>query len=505
MRLVRAIAFVWILGCGISVVHAQPDSYAAYRQQIELQLLDFQYDAAGQLTRFYLADGDIPRFYQNHSLFLKAFIWQKGSDMDAFLADASLQDSYFAQHKVEDPLNRVFHAEIILKIAIIQVLQGNHLKAAYSLQSAWAILQKQVKKYPDHPQNDRLLGIFHLAFSGVPSEYKWVLGIFGMEGDFNTGIRLLERAAREAPYLNLETQLVLYYAERNLKAGIGDASHRIDSLHTAHPDILAVSYLYIHNLLDKGSHAVALAELQRVSARAAQMPYIHYQLGKACYYTEQFDEAIVHFQNYVYTYPGKLFVADALFKRALSYALSGNRVKARAAFHEMANSYAYRTSQFDEDQYAQAQATWYQNKLFTDVEQQLLYMRYQTDGGRPQEALKKAQPLLATAPMLSNDERTELYYRLGRAYHLLGRWDEAKTSYRNAIVQNPIRALWMKVYAHFYIAQIMEQQAEWHDARRYYKEALQYSSYPFQKSLEQKTKAGLSRLKHKRYDLPEGN
>jgi TolA-binding protein len=502
MRCVLLLA-LWGLLC--QWPRAQQDSYAQYRKDIEQRLLNLEYDAADKLSQFYLADGDIPRFYKNHSLFLRAFVWQRAADYDAFLKDADEQGVYFAQHKVEDPLNRAFHAEIVLKVGVIQVLQGQHLKAATTLQSAWSILQKQVKRYPDHPQNDRLLGIFHLAFSGVPTEYQWVLRLFGMEGDFNTGLRLLERAAREAPFLNLESHLVLYYAERNLKAGIGDATNRIDSLRQAHPNLLVINYLHAHNLLDQGKNSAALPLLQSMAGQAARLPYIHYLLGKATYYTEQFDDAIIHFKNYVYTYPGKLFVADALYKKALSYALSGNRVKARTALHEMATSYAYRVSQFDEDQYAQAQASWYQNKLFTDVELQLLYMRYLCDGGRANEATEKAKPLVAIQQLLTADERTELYYRMGRAFHIQGRWDEAKTSYRSAIVQNPTRALWMKVYAHFFIAQILEQQAEWHDARRYYKEALQFAGYPFQKSLEQKAKASLSRLKDKRYDLPSGH
>jgi hypothetical protein len=61
----------------------------------------------------------------------------------------------------------------------------------------------------------------------------------------------------------------------------------------------------------------------------------------------------------------------------------------------------------------------------------------------------------------------------------------------------------MKAFAHFYIARMMEREAAWQEARRYYREALRFDGYPFQRSLELKAKAGISRLKDKKYNLGE--
>ncbi len=106
-------------------------------------------------------------------------------------------------------------------------------------------------------------------------------------------------------------------------------------------------------------------------------------------------------------------------------------------------------------------------------------------------------PIQERQSQCSENERCELWYRLGRNWQELDSTRLATGSYVACFSTQPGRNLWMKAYAHYYLGRLEEAQNHFAVARREYQIALSYDDYDYQAGLEQRCKAAIEQLKGK--------
>ena len=128
------------------------------------------------------------------------------------------------------------------------------------------------------------------------------------------------------------------------------------------------------------------------------------------------------------------------------------------------------------------------------IEKKVFRARKLFDGGFYNRSLQVLDQVEQKGKQLSENEGTELYYRRGRNQQAKAEMSSAQQSYAACVSRTPGQALWMKVYACYYLGQISEQNNQLDQARLHYAKALTFDDYDYQSGLEQRTKAALERL-----------
>ena len=224
-----------------------------------------------------------------------------------------------------------------------------------------------------------------------------------------------------------------------------------------------------------------------------ELPIWHYSCGKAWFFKLRYDKALASFDRFLELYQGKTLHADALYRKGMSLILSDRYADAQYVFHKLAQTEA---SGFDVDEYASGMAATYLLNEPEDRDKQLYEARNLFDGGYYRESLHRLASLKKTANDLTENQQTELFYRLGRNCHALDSLEAAQIHYQACLDSKPGRNLWMKVYAHYYKGRLAEAEGDTEAARNWYKSALEFNDYPYQSGLEQRCKAALQQLKY---------
>ena len=155
------------------------------------------------------------------------------------------------------------------------------------------------------------------------------------------------------------------------------------------------------------------------------------------------------------------------------------------------------SSTFDVDEYALSQAAVYLLHEPSSVEKELYAARNLFDGGYYLRSLRVLIPIEEKQEQCTENERCELWYRLGRNWQEMDSVRLAKGSFVACFATKPGRNVWMKAYAHYYLGRLEEDQGDLGAARREYGIALSYDNYDYQAGLEQRCKAALEQLKGK--------
>jgi tetratricopeptide (TPR) repeat protein len=125
----------------------------------------------------------------------------------------------------------------------------------------------------------------------------------------------------------------------------------------------------------------------------------------------------------------------------------------------------------------------------------LLKVRLLSDGAYLNEALAELEQLDSSDLKLNH--AIEYAYRKARILQNLGRLQEAIDSYQHCLSFSYTEDLYYQIASHFYLGQVYELQQDYKSANFHYNQCLKSKSSQYQRSLHQKAKVGLLRLKSK--------
>jgi tetratricopeptide (TPR) repeat protein len=123
----------------------------------------------------------------------------------------------------------------------------------------------------------------------------------------------------------------------------------------------------------------------------------------------------------------------------------------------------------------------------------LLRARFYFDGGY----YSKALTLLEAKPEIDLKllrDKTELYYRLGRVYQMLNKYNEAIASYQKAINLGRPLTYYYAANAALNAGNIYENIKSYDHAAEYYNMALSMKKHEYQNSIDTQAKEGLERI-----------
>jgi tetratricopeptide (TPR) repeat protein len=451
------------------------------------------------------SDPKLKLYYQARIVFVHLLV-NEGPDLpDRFLSLAKSSIQALEALPDSDPQKNVVIAELFFLRGVVKALDKRYVSSVVDFKSACTLIDRNSRQFPDNPDQSKLLGVYHVAMSAIPRKLQWLSSVLCFKGDLQTGIDHLKNAAENSKLLPNESRILLFYFEKNLLDRPKEANERITRLHKAHPNSIVFNYLLLSSWLELRENDKALdlctewEKRRQMALEAAtetaipELPIWHYTCGKAWFFKLRYDKALLSFDRFLDLYQGKTLHADALYRKGMSLILSDRYEEAQFVFHKLAQTEA---SGFDVDEYASRMAATYLLNEPAQTDKDLYEARNLFDGGYYYESLARLSKLENQKQRLTENHKTELYYRLGRNCHALDSMAAAGTNYQVCLDTEPGRNLWMKVYAHYYMGRLAESNGDFEQARTWYKSALEFNDYPYQSGLEQRCKAALQQMKY---------
>lgn len=380
--------------------------------------------------------------------------------------------------------------------AIIAGRQGNYLSAAWKARGARSRLADLEDDYPTFADPMMSLGLTRVAVARLPRTFRFVLRILGFRGDAEAGRRQVRRAASESRtnrYPARAADAVLDLVVRDRQEA---ALERLRELHRMAPESLIASYLLTFALIEE--RAVEEARIVLADARArmetsgyARLGYLDYFHAYLLFVDGDFERAAVWFDRYLTLHAGNALRAQAMLYQGLALEMMQGWSRARRVYRDVE---VFRD--FDTDRWAARWAAERSKEPMTSADRELLRARIAFDGARYVEAIDRAKSVAAREEAsVMIDHRAEAAYRLGRAYHQLGRDSLALHHYTDALeLVGDERSKWAP-YSLYYSARIHASRGETAAARDRLSQAIDWPApYDFSDGLEQMATAALNEL-----------
>lgn len=410
-------------------------------------------------------------YLKHYQLFLSELVLQDNDqtvDNDLF---RQLSDDITQSHT---QYSLLYLSEISLQRGIMQYVQDNKVAALRLFSKAYSYWQQSEKEYPDLIANLKLKGIFNLLIGNLPMPYADWVSWLGPEGDTQRGIEALQLyLLHQSLGTGARQEALLYMAFAWLK--FSDDQQSVKNF--IHQEISYDHPEFLQSLICRCAFKIREPDLCSkwlAATHKVQFAPLIYLQGK--YATQKGLQVSPElFNRFLKLSNSESFMADAL--RYLSwYNLLKND---SAGFYKhqraIANLQTYPTS---EDRQAH-----YENELDEIPDVNLLQARLFFDRGDDQKAIaclieKKPQ-------MLSDKNKLEFYYRLGRCYQMQNRPFKAIEQYNSAISAGEYSTRYFAPYAALYAAKIYLQQGNLEKVNYYLSEASRLNNGEYKFSIRQ--------------------
>jgi hypothetical protein len=392
----------------------------------------------------------------------------------------------------QSPYYLYAQAEVNMQWAFAHIKTGEYLSGVLEINRAYKMLTKNVKKFPNFIPQYKSLGLLHSLIGVVPDEYKWAVNLLGFTGSLQQGNKELQLFYSAA--FN-DTLHYCYQTEASLMLGIIQLNfipdevslnkilNQINQQKQMNP---VLSFIYADICLHNGNSAEAVKHLMKYKYNEGtfyKFHYLNYLLGMAKLYHLE-DDAYVYLEAYVKEFKGNTFIKAAYLKLAYHYLL-----------HQNIDKYKYYLQQIrqfgneitDEDKAAQKES-----KSTSLPNLYLLKSRLLFDGGYYSESytsLIRANK----EDFKTTKEQLEFIYRLGRIQHKKENYNKAIYYYQMAMKNGDSYPYYFAANAALNLGLIYEELENLTQAKYYFEKCLKMKDHEYQRSIDQKAKAGLKR------------
>lgn len=384
---------------------------------------------------------------------------------------------------------RFLESELLLHRAMMSFKSGEQFSGFKDFYNASALLEKNIKEFPDFIYSYKSSGILHALLAGIPDTYKWAAQLIGLKGQILQGKQELEKFIKYAEHtqdLFLEESYAAFafitaYLENKPEVAY---AYWVKKMGYTDPNPL---YAYVQSRLAIrcGYTDAAINILQSLPIyERDQFPYLHYLLG-LCKLNKLDFSAEASFYQYLQIYKGQNHLKESYQKLAWCSRMRGNIGMYRLHISKCLNR---GNVTLDEDQQAYLEA-----KSGGMPDSILLRARLLSDGNFPDKALEVLAPFKNTYyqnPLL----KLEYAYRLGRVFQQQQNFKEAIKQFEDVLQFDPPKKRYLTCNALLQLGIINENQGKKQEAIRYYQKVLETQPDQYQRSIHQKAKAGLSRL-----------
>jgi len=399
--------------------------------------------------------------------------------------ESELLDSLDKLSFAEEHVN-FLKSEIKLQWAILKLKNGDEFSAFWNLKQAYSIAKSNVVKYPDFIPSYKTLGLLHVLYGVFPNKYDWILSIFGIVGNAEKGMDELQKVQQSEHLISAEATLISALLQAYMLNNPEKAA-AIMAPFNENNEFLLVDYANVLILMKNAQSEVALKILNSAFSKYAKpikITQLYYLNGEIYLQKNNLDYAIENYEKFLSVHQGKDLIKDAYYKIGICYLIKNMPEKSDVYFMKSKENGWTRN---EADKYAVG-------SLERDIplNKDLLKLRYATDGGYYENALKIHEEIDTSG--FTDHDLCEYYYRSARLFHRLNNIQKAIENYQNTINSQEEKSWYFAPNSALQLALIYTSRDENENAKKYLKLLSDYGGYPYQNSIRQKAKSALKKI-----------
>ncbi|HLN52903.1 MAG TPA: tetratricopeptide repeat protein [Lentimicrobium sp.] len=471
-------------------------------QKAYIEILRLRFEAANNIISKEKIEnpGNVAFIYlEAYQDFLKSIISEDPNEYDKIQDRKSERIKILNNVSEDSPWKIYAQAQLFLQEGIASVKSGEYVQAALDIKKAYTLFEENLRKFPQFKPNKAGIGLLYVLVGSIPDSYKWVPGIFGMQGNVKKGIGLLHETIlynppdNKWPFLFNESLFITTFITFNL-AGTDE---NINLLNSVLKDKRLQSELQINPLLiyavssfysSQGENDKALQLLKKRPADISyyNFRYLDYLTGIAC--LNKLDpQSRIYLFKYITHFKGRNFIKSAYQRLAWSYLIEKDTLNYNKYISRVL---LFGVSDMENDKDALSEA---QSGSLPKVE--LLKARLLFDGGYYSSSFQVITAI--NYEKLTTDQKIEFNYRTARIKHKEGNLAKAKESYYKTFKTGRNSDNYYAANSMLNLGIIFEKEGKSEQALYCYRECLNLKFSGYQASIHQKAKAGLSRLSKK--------
>lgn len=436
----------------------------------------------------------MPYFIENYADFFSLAINENPSELVKSNENKERRLAKLSSGEKDSPWYLYTQAEVNLQWAFVHLKFEDYYTSFFEIKKAYAQLQENDKKFPSFIANKKSLGLIHSLIGTVPDSYKWAASFLGFSGTISQGMGELSEVMeyeKKNPFLfSAETNYIVAY----LQMMILNSPQTSWKIVTApnYPDYktdLLANFVRGHMAIKNGYNDIAIENFNSAPKSEEYMKfyYIDYVAGM-CKMNRLDADANIPLEKFIAEFKGQNYLKDAYQKIGWYYLLNHNDVKYKYYLNLCKIKGGELT---DSDKQAKTEADFgvAPNPI-------LLKVRLLQDGGYYDVALGLLVGK-STNDFLSIKDKIEFTYRAARIYHEKGDTEKAIHFYQSTIARGKNYPYYFAANAALQLGLIYEEKGLKDKALEYFHKCLDMENTDYKNSLDQKAKAGLSRLEKK--------
>ncbi|MET1055132.1 MAG: tetratricopeptide repeat protein [Pedobacter sp.] len=462
----------------------------AYQLIFELKL-----NAARQLIatekRTHPKNAIVP-LLENYADYFYLITSENKQDFERLKDERSRRLDQISEEESNSPYYLYAQAEINLQWALLRSRYGEFFTAAREIRKANSQLQENSKKYPGFHLNSKGIGLINVFLGNLPDGIlKTALSTFGIKGDVQKGLSMLDNLAQNLPRSTYEPfyeEVVFYYS-----FVLSDIVHSPDAYaktmkYTARiaDSSLLKAYLQAYVCARNAHNDEAISILtNRPSGEAYQpFPYLELLMGTAKLNRLDYSSS-ANFKRFLAINKGVNYVKDANLHLSWVALLNGD-TGAYNAYMGKVRGVGYTYGERDKQAMNEASVP--------APNAELLKARLLFDGGYYNKALETLSGHNA-GDYKNTKDKAEFYYRAGRIYDALEKDDLALLNYQNAINFGKSLKYYYAATSALNMGKIYMKRNNGARAKASFNQAVNMKDHEYENSIEAQAKEALKRIK----------
>lgn len=431
----------------------------------------------------------IPYFLENYIDFLSIYISEDKTLFDqAEIRKKERLDRIIKYGDKNSPYYLFVQADMHLQWASSRLKFEEYVAALFEVRKAHKLLLDNMEKFPNFKPNKKSLGLLTTLFGAIPSKYKFGAKLFGMKGDINEGLEMMEETINDPTFPFKEESAIMYtMLMLHLKKDHDKAWAMINSGKIPLKDNLLNHFVVASTAFYSGRNEKLIETLSNRprSKEFYPFPFLDYLLGVAKLNRLDAD-ANQPLQQFLSTQTGKTYIKDAHRKLAWYYLLQN---KPEMYQKHMQLCIKEGSSLIDEDKSALRDAT---RNLAPHIG--LLKSRLLFDGAYYDKALDILGDISLKEISVSKYYELEYYYRKARIYDKKKDYPNAEAMYLKSIELGKDLPMYYAANSCIKLANIYESQRKINKAEEYYLKSITFKGHEYENSILAESKAGLNRI-----------
>lgn len=383
-------------------------------------------------------------------------------------------------------------AEINLHWSVLKLMNEEYLSGAMELRTAYQLFEKSAASFPTFYPSKKNLGFIKALLGTLPENYKWILNIVGLKGDFNQGLDLVNQYLSQKQFPAdqlLDKQSADYYYVM-LQFYFGNKAKSWEYCKTITQD-------YAQNQLSCYLHAFVASRtahndeaIQVLMKRPRGPEYSTYHeldlLTGYCKLNRLDDDADIYLKKFVTFSRGNYQKKDAYRRLAWHQLLLGDTLK----YHTYKNLGAKVSSHIDDEE--KTITAEFAKGIYPSKE--ILEARLQFDGGYYEQA-EETIAAINVRSLPTKLQQAEYYYRYGRIMQEQRKYSRAIELFNEAIKTAEPAQYYFAPYSCLQLGFIYAKLGFNQTARFYFDKTTTYKNYEARGSMIQRAKLATQQLK----------